>query len=68
MQGVDPGASADSSPEAEAGQAQPMVVDQYGNPVDPETARQVLEQLERDRRGGEESTAGGRGRGRWKRW
>jgi serine/threonine protein kinase len=29
---------------------QPQVVDQYGNPVDEETARKILEQMERDAR------------------
>jgi serine/threonine-protein kinase len=31
-------------------QDRPMVVDEYGNPVDEETARRVLEELERDHR------------------
>jgi eukaryotic-like serine/threonine-protein kinase len=41
----------------------PMVVDQYGNPVDEETAREILEQIERDARSSFER---GRGKGRGK--
>lgn len=50
--------SAPGAPEA------PMVVDQYGNPVDEETARAILEQMERDARSAYDR--GGKGRGRWK--
>ena len=42
-----------------------MVVDQYGNPVDEETARQILEQMERDAR--DELEGVGRKRGKHKR-
>jgi serine/threonine protein kinase len=38
----------------------PTVVDQYGNPVDDETARQILEQMQRDA----DSAVHGKGRGR----
>jgi serine/threonine protein kinase len=67
QQAVDTGGSSETSPESDPSQGQPMVVDQYGNPVDPETARQILEQLQRDRPGGYE-WASGHSRGRWRRW
>jgi serine/threonine protein kinase len=39
-----------AAPEAplEPSQPQPQIVDQYGNPVDDETAKQLLEQMKRD--------------------
>jgi serine/threonine protein kinase len=40
--------SADSSADDEPASERPQVFDQYGNPVDDETAREVLDQLERD--------------------
>lgn len=42
---------------------QPQIVDQYGNPVDDETARKILEQMERDAR----DELGGMGHKRGKR-
>ncbi|NVB82427.1 MAG: serine/threonine protein kinase [Kofleriaceae bacterium] len=52
-----PDATADEGEEiSEPDLQQPTVLDQYGNPVDEETARQVLEQLQHE----------GRGRGRGK--
>lgn len=44
------------------GDAQPMVVDQFGNPVDEETARQILEQMEEDARRAYEHPGKGRGK------
>jgi eukaryotic-like serine/threonine-protein kinase len=66
-QAADPNAPSETSPDSEPNPQQPMIVDQYGNPVDEETARRVLEELERDPRVGYEWTSSGRGRGRWKR-
>jgi serine/threonine protein kinase len=40
--------SAPEAPEAPLAPSQPQVVDQYGNPVDDETAKQILEQMKRD--------------------
>jgi serine/threonine-protein kinase len=48
----------------EPSQPQPQVVDQYGNPVDDETAKQILEDMKRDA----ESEMEGWGRKRGKRW
>ena len=45
----------------------PTIVDEYGNPVDEETARKILEQMERDARSEYEDIRRGRGRGKWKR-
>jgi hypothetical protein len=46
-----PGAPGDPATDPAAPtEAQPMVVDEYGNPVDEETARRVLEELEREYR------------------
>jgi hypothetical protein len=58
------GESSDPSPDLNAipGEAQPMVVDEDGNPVDEDTARRVLEQIEREYR----DEPRGRGRGRHK--
>jgi hypothetical protein len=47
---ADPNAQS-TDPEQDPDMTQPTVVDQYGNPVDPETARRVLEQREPDLRG-----------------
>jgi hypothetical protein len=58
---ADPNAPS-ADPEQDPGTTQPTVVDQYGNPVDEETARRVLEQIERDRR----DEAMSRGRGHYK--
>ena len=63
-----PGARFASPPADETdapSEPQPMVVDQYGNPVDEETARQILEQMERDAR--DELEGVGRKRGKHKR-
>ncbi len=45
---------------------QPTFVDQYGNPVDDETARQILEQMERDASSAVRGKGHGRGHGKWK--
>jgi len=44
---------------------QPTVVDEYGNPVDEETARKILEQMARDAEAEYEDLGRGRRRGRW---
>ncbi|HEY5944457.1 MAG TPA: serine/threonine-protein kinase, partial [Kofleriaceae bacterium] len=43
-----PAAPEPPSAPLEPSQPQPQVVDQYGNPVDDETAKQILEQMQRD--------------------
>jgi eukaryotic-like serine/threonine-protein kinase len=40
----------------------PMVIDQYGNPVDEETAKQILQQMEEDARDAYDHPGKGRGR------
>lgn len=63
---VDPSGASGAAGDGDPGQdpTQPTVVDEYGNPVDEETARRVLEQLEQDPR--IEREPRGRGRGRRK--
>ena len=48
--------------DSESGEPTPMVVDQYGNPVDEETAKQILEQMEEDARRAYERPGKGRGK------
>ncbi len=60
-----PGMSADETPSGSEEQT-PMVIDQYGNPVDEETAKQILEQMEEDARDAYEHP--GRGRGKKKKY
>jgi hypothetical protein len=65
----DPSVAAPGEPQVPG---MPMVVDQYGNPVDDETARAILEQMARDAHEaqgleGHEGPGRGRGRGRGKR-
>lgn len=43
-----------------------MVVDEDGDPVDEETARRVLDELERAAREDDRRPGRGRGRGKWK--
>jgi eukaryotic-like serine/threonine-protein kinase len=61
---IPPSAPGDSSADhAAPTETRPMVVDEYGNPVDEETARRVLEELERDdRHDRDEPPSRGRGR------
>jgi eukaryotic-like serine/threonine-protein kinase len=61
--GIGRAAAEDHPAEVPYDDERPMVVDQYGNPVDEETAREILEQLERDARSSFER---GRGKGRGK--
>ncbi len=44
----------------------PMIVDQYGNPVDEETAREILKQMEEEARESAEHPGRGKGRGKKK--
>jgi eukaryotic-like serine/threonine-protein kinase len=55
-----PGTSGTSDQDREPTEPEPQYQDQYGNPIDPETARRLLEQQQQQQRGP------GRGRGRGK--
>jgi len=46
----------------------PMVVDQFGNPVDEETAKKILEQMEEDAHNASEHPGRGKGRDKKKKW
>jgi hypothetical protein len=54
--------NADEPSDEHADEATPTFVDQYGNPVDEETAKALLEQMQRDA----SESVRGRGRGRGK--
>jgi serine/threonine-protein kinase len=60
-----PSATGEEDEDPEKAQ-QPMVLDQYGNPVDEETAKQILEQMEEDARDAYEHPGRGRGKKKWK--
>jgi serine/threonine-protein kinase len=63
----DPSArAAEPAAPLEPSQPQSQIVDRYGNPVDDETARQILEQMERDARSEYGGIGKRRGRHRWR--
>jgi serine/threonine-protein kinase len=61
-----PSSAAAEDEEHPAQGPQPMVLDQYGNPVDEETAKQILEQMEQDALDAYERPGRGRGKKKWK--